>query len=385
MKKLILLLLVSITLLAPLGALAQANPAPTEAYVPLGALSKQALGGWHATYTAHGREVEAKADILWMPETAACPVVEIAPMEMNIDPQALQKYQGKGNVVDLSQKKHYLSIMVDVEKKNWFLDGYSGLSGGVWDESETLYRHGDTPTRQPEGLDCSYQAFFSFMDSRMKALTGIGLDAYWTQRLSAGDVIWQAKERDDHRVRVAPMTRWGSWAWCGRQIFHGVPMQLSGAEGPSGYAICNYYGEATYMIAQFPVVERAVWYEDVPLLSFDAMKQVWEKQIEAGKLRGVDELQFGYIAFWHQDAKGERWLLEPVWILTGGYTEDVSKERVMPYYDERDTDGSLTCPMEYSRYYYNAQTGEMLQMPSDYGKPLMAYEVLTWADVGGGR
>ncbi|MDD3409938.1 MAG: hypothetical protein PHY12_03930 [Eubacteriales bacterium] len=379
MKKLISLLFVALTVLAPLGSLAETN----NDYVSLAVLSQQALSGWHETYAAHGREVIAQADILWMPETDACPIVEIERMEMNLDEQVLEKYRGKGNTVDVSSKNHYVSIHVDSKMKNYFLKGYSGGTGGLWDENDVLFHHGEIPDIQPEGLDCTYQQFYDFMGSRVKELTGIGLDSYWTQRLSAHDVIWKAKERDGSRVRVAPMTRWGSWGWCGYQMFHGIPMQFSGAAGPTGYAICNYYGENTYVIDLFPVVETAVQHEDVPLLSFEAMKQIWEEQIEAGKLRGVDELSFCYIAFLQNDAQGERWVLQPVWMLTGGYTEDVGKEQVMPYHDERDTDGSLTCPEEYRPYYYNAQTGEMLQMPAEYGKPLMAYEVLTWDDVNG--
>lgn len=379
MRKRMMLLLALLTALAPVGALAQ------QEYVSLGELSKQALGGWHETYTAHGREVIAKADISWMPETTACPIVEIRQMEMNIDDQVLEKYRGKGNTVDVSTKYHSLTIMVDVDMKNYFLKGYSRNSRGIWDEESVLFRHGEVPNVQPEGMDCTYQAFYNFMDSRMKELTGIGLDAYWTQTLEANDVIWQAKKRGDTQVRVAPMTRCGSWTWCGWQMFYGIPMQISGSAGPSGYAICNYYGDDTFVIDQLPVEEVSVLTEDVPLLSFASMKKIWTEQIQAGKLRGVDELQFGYIPFLQKDGHGQRWVLEPIWMLIGGYTEDITKERVMPYWDERDTDGSLTCPMEYSRYYYNAQTGEMLEMPSEYGQGVPAYEVLTWDDAGSKR
>lgn len=382
MKKRIAWLLAAFTLLAPFGMRAEAKAGHAgEDYVSLAVLSGQALSGWHETYIAHGREIVAQADIPWMPEAAACPVVEVEQMDMNLDEQTLAKYRVKENLVDVSQKKHYVVIHVDVQKKSYFLPGFSSGTRGIWDENRVLFRHGDAPDVQPEGLNCTYQQFFDFMDERMKELTGIGLDAYWTQSLSACDVIWQAKERGGNRVRVAPMTRWGSWSWCGWQMFHGIPMQHSSARGPSGYAICSYYGADCYIIHQFPVVETGLWHEDIPLLSFEAMKRIWEGQIKAGRLRGVDELQFGYIPFLQKDDRGDHWLLQPIWMLTGGYTEDIAKEQVMPYHDARDTDGSLTVPMEYGRYYYNAQTGEMLRMPLDDRTPLTAYQVLTWADV----
>jgi len=74
----------------------------------------------------------------------------------------------------------------------------------------------------------------------------------------------------------------------------------------------------------------------------------------------------------------------PVWRVLGGYSTDLNKEHVMPYYAERDTDGSITVPEAYRDYYYNAQTGEMVRTSAftDSSGPIPAGEILTWDSIG---
>lgn len=68
MKKFAALLLLALMALSPLISLAEKQPTFTAAdYVSLSELSRQVADGWHATYTAHGREVVANADVAWMP------------------------------------------------------------------------------------------------------------------------------------------------------------------------------------------------------------------------------------------------------------------------------------------------------------------------------
>jgi len=100
-------------------------------------------------------------------------------------------------------------------------------------------------------------------------------------------------------------------------------------------------------------------------------------------MRGVDEMEFGYQICCRDTADGRQWLTLPVWRVLGGYSKDVNKEHVMPYYDKRDTDGSQTVPEAYRDYYYSAQTGEMINTHAytKDGKPIPAGEILTWDDV----
>ncbi|NMD37805.1 MAG: hypothetical protein GYA87_03890, partial [Christensenellaceae bacterium] len=120
--------------------------------------------------------------------------------------------------------------------------------------------------------------------------------------------------------------------------------------------------------------------EDVPLLSFNAIKNVLKKQIDAGQLRVIDEMQFGYLPFLKNNDNMETYILHPVWRILGSYTYDVNKENVLPYYEE---DGSKSCPQEYYNYFYSAQTGEMIQAANltHNSLPLQSIDYIAWGDI----
>lgn len=153
---------------------------------------------------------------------------------------------------------------------------------------------------------------------------------------------------------------------------------------------CSYYNADNFRFSLSCAMEAAVQTPDVPLLSFAAMKRALEAQIQSGNLRGIDEMDFGYLPFYTQKGGSKEWLLAPVWRVLGGYSENgESDQNVMPYHDPRDTDGSLSVPAEYGYYYYNAQTGEML--PLGVGDTPAAKNslplgtVISWQDAGGQR
>ncbi|MEG0742578.1 MAG: hypothetical protein RR521_10115 [Clostridia bacterium] len=375
MKKCLSFMLILTIALTPLFALAQAQPTFADC-VSLPELSAQALEGWHKTYTAHGREVVANVDIRRMPQADTCPIVEIE--EQDVDPALLEKFQGKDNRAEASTKWHSVEIAVDSKRKSWYLKGYSGMYAGKLDRDERYLADGEIPTDKPEGLDCTYKQLMETLNGHLKLLIGRSVDDYQLNPVSMGGVNWTAKKKDGRIVRGKPITVSGSWHVNGWLKVHGIPLQCAW-EGPYGYMTFNYYGENCYTFIAHPIREKKLVADDVPLLSFAAFKAVLEKQIDAGMLRGVDEMQFCYLPFLQKDAEGSHWILQPVWRVLCGYTKDPSKEQVMPYYAKRDTDGSLTVPEEYGDAFYNAQTGEMIQV--EYTQPHPAYEMLTWEDV----
>ena len=78
---------------------------------------------------------------------------------------------------------------------------------------------------------------------------------------------------------------------------------------------------------------------------------------------------------------GKTWKLVPVWLVTCGYTNDPNYEKhVMPY---EDSDGTIVAPTGYRDYYFNAQTGEMMNYYAlnRYEDSLPMPKILTWDDV----
>lgn len=358
----------------------------TEAYVSLADLREEALQGWQERFTVDGREVVVNAMIPWMPEGDACPIPEIAPGEINQDESLIARYAGKGNVVDISASRPYVDVNIDINGTTWFTDQkfFYGVGPGYRTQTERIeYGYHQPPAGTPEGLDMTFDAFYAFADEPIRAFTGISLDNYyWSGDLCS--VIWQVKEKKDgQRIPVEPMTRSGSWAIWGWQMFHGIPA-LPYGDGPYPRMVFNYRNETCYNFTVVPYQETRMLAEDVPLLSFEAIKQALTSQILSGHLWSIDEMEFCYIGTSASGMDGSRFLLQPVWRIKGGYTDDPhTNKAVLPYQPSNAKEGRLMVPEAYGDYYFHAQTGEMFRRPTqnDNGHAMPALKILRWEDV----
>ena len=358
----------------------------TEAYVSLADLREEALQGWQERFTVDGREVVVNAMIPWMPEGDACPIPEIAPGEINQDESLIARYAGKGNVVDISASRPYVDVNIDINGTTWFTDQkfFYGVGPGYRTQTERIeYGYHQPPAGTPEGLDMTFDAFYAFADEPIRAFTGLSLDDYyWGGDLCS--VIWQVKEKKDgQRIPVEPMTRSGSWAIWGWQMFHGIPA-LPYGDGPYPRMVFNYRNETCYNFTVVPYQETRMLAEDVPLLSFEAIKQALTSQILSGHLWSIDEMEFCYIGTSASGMDGSRFLLQPVWRIKGGYTDDPhTNKAVLPYQPSNAKEGRLMVPEAYGDYYFHAQTGEMFRRPTqnDNGHAMPAMEILRWEDV----
>ena len=358
----------------------------TEAYVSLADLRKEALQGWQERFTVDGREVVVNAVIPWMPEGDACPIPEIAPGEINQDDSLIARYAGKGNVVDISASRPYVDVNIDINGTTWFTDQkfFYGVRPGYRTQTERIeYGYHQPPAGTPEGLDMTFDAFYAFADEPIRAFTGLSLDDYyWSGDLCS--VSWQVKEKKDgQRIPVEPMTRSGSWAIWGWQMFHGIPA-LPYGDGPYPRMVFNYRNETCYNFTVVPYQETRMLAEDVPLLSFEAIKQALTSQILSGHLWSIDEMEFCYIGTSASGMDGSRFLLQPVWRIKGGYTDDPhTNKAVLPYQPSNAKEGRLMVPEAYGDYYFHAQTGEMFRRPTqnDNGHAMPALKILRWEDV----
>ena len=388
MKKYFPLLWLALSLglaMMPEPVIAEEKPL-TEAYVSLDDLRKEALQGWREHFTVDGREVVVNAVIPWMPEGDACPIPEITPGEINQDESLIARYAGKGNVVDISTSRPYVDVNIDINGTTWFTDQkfFYGVGPGYRTQTERIeYGYHQPPAGTPEGLDMTFDAFYAFADEPIRAFTGLSLDDYyWSGDLCS--VIWQVKEKKDgQRIPVEPMTRSGSWAIWGWQMFHGIPA-LPYGDGPYPRMVFNYHNENCYNFTVVPYQEIGLLAEDVPLLSFEAIKQALTSQILSGHLWSIDEMEFCYIGTSASGMDGSRFLLQPVWRIKGGYTDDPhTNKAVLPYQPSNAKEGRLMVPEAYGDYYFHAQTGEMFRRPTqnDNGHAMPALKILRWEDV----
>lgn len=367
MKKLLILL--AALLLISTAALA-------EDYVTLAELREQ-VDGWHGTYQAHGREIVIDAALAWMTESDACPIIEVEGVGFEEGDERFDMY--------LALPESYIyafpySVSVDVLcRDNKYLYGLTDYMG-KWRSEEHIYLNGETPEVLPENVDLSYEEFLARIDSDLSRLTGFHLSDFHIREVTTTSCSYKTKKVNGEATNGDPLTKTGSWYLNAQQLFYGIPVvESSVAPHIPGGLIQYAYSVPDNFYFQFKCMrEKRIIKDDVPLLSYDAFIGKLEELIAAGKLRGVDAIAFGYLPY----VSGDTHVLLPTWRILGGYHKNPDYEKkVMPYETE---DGTTFYPSAYGEYYFNAQTGEMIDMRLDKQNNEIlpnAYKVLSWDDV----
>lgn len=361
-------------LLAVLLALALCAGARAETYVTLAELREHAAQGWHETYQAHGKEVAVDVDVLPMPEVDACPVVQVEPIGAKKDDSRFDPYRKQG--WDIYAFGGSMTLQKIVSKS--FYEPRSNAYRGKWWCDREICLNGERPTTTPENVDITYDEFLALLEGHLNALTGLHLSDYRIERVEVSQRNYMTKLVDGVETPGEPLTKTGGYSLNACQVVHGMPVfdHYFDNDEPQGELMFRYCVPDYQYMTICGVKEIAVCEEDVPLLPFDAFIDRLEALIDAGRLQGVDEMEFGYVPY--QD--GKTYKLVPTWRVLGGYTEDLSEEHVMPYVEE---EGNLVHPEPYGDYFFNAQTGELMEVRLDkhnnWHPPLMP-DVITWAD-----
>lgn len=368
MKKLLILL--AALLLMSTAALA-------EDYVTLAQLREQASAGWHQTYQAHGREIVIDARLAWMTESNACPIIEVEGVGFEEGDERFDMY--------LALPDSYIyafpySVSVDVLcRDNKYLYGLTDYMG-KWRSEEHIYLNGETPDVLPENVDLSYEEFLARIDSDLSRLTGFHLSDFHIREVTTTSCSYKTKKVNGEATNGDPLTKTGSWYLNGQQLFYGIPVVENFVDPYVPGGLINYtYSVPDNFNFQFKCMrERRIIKDDVSLLSYGAFISKLEELIAAGKLRGVDEIAFGYLPY----VNGNTHVLLPTWRILGGYHENPKyEEKVMLYETE---DGDTFYPSAYGEYYFNAQTGDMIAIPKNERNDAIlpnAYKVLSWDDV----
>ena len=121
------------------------------------------------------------------------------------------------------------------------------------------------------------------------------------------------------------------------------------------------------------VQETEVIAQDVPLCSFQQVKNTYEKLIEEGKLRSISSLRLGYIIW--QNEGTYAYTLMPTWVAEGELFPNATAETsgIKVQYD--------TISANWGYIMVNAQTGELID-PWKKGKnrSFDCPDLLTWED-----
>ncbi len=352
---------------------AQSAPAKTDA-VTLNQLWEQTAEGWHATYEAFGRTVTVDIPVQ-VPQTDAFPAltaVEMPPSgsapfndgdemltvgcesfanatgEFRVDTPSMETIHAAARQANPQGHSRRMDVKVNLVPLNE-LD---------WDAA---YSYNNTATvRQTDDL-------MADMLSRFFPDGDIRLTPHWVYARS-GVYLY------DKRTDTFSGDPWPDFypplIVYYDQVIGGIPL-LSTAAG-SFYSFTgdtrakekNYVGGVAilqeladigltdiYCSLQAQLLKpTGTLAEDLPLCGFDKVLDTYETLIKAGKLRTVDSLRLGYMAW----QKGESFTLLPVWAAEGELFQTAEAEYAM-----QPTQNS-SGPVEYRMILVNAQTGEWI-------------------------
>ena len=372
----------------PMGsALAKAEQSfAFEDYVTLGELRGQ-VAEWEETYPLAEYTVEIDVQKPRMPEVDACPIVEIRGWGKeygDVSGDVFAPFQDH-NLTNSNASGLGLRFNADYDGF-WYHRGYRGPTEDAW---ISYFYNGEAPPVQPDGVDMTYSEFLDKASRDLSLVSEFSLEDFLIQKLSVSGIAYQLKKQNGEMVRGDPIMKSGYYQLWAYQKFHGIPMlPLDGGieDMPQGRLLYAYADAERFGLEVLPAKELSVLTPDVPLLSFPALQRVMEAHIANGNLRGVAGMEFGYFPCYRGSKNARTWTLMPVWRVEGGYTQNPRElqEKVMPYRDAKDKDGSVTVPRTYGYCYFSAQTGELLPtaiIKGNNAKAVPAWEILTWAAI----
>ena len=349
MKKIIALMM-TMAMLLPCAALAQE-------YFTLSEIREQAAAGWHETYTdKYGRETVVDIDVEVFGEDVA-PIVKVKPSKFEIDTTLLEE----GTV--LTDKTVYRNNPAD--------DIFGARSGQVtMDVHHTYGEKIDMNTIYGEE---------SGAPLTMQQLKDRASEVLAPQGISLNDILFdqpkefsvRCKMKTKSKEVIAPAAYLVHF-W---QTMYGLPIieSISSAYSPQPWPCfapqvqISMRGEDEYSMTLWKTEETECLAQDIPLASFETVKQSVKEKIESGHVQKVYSMRFAYAVFndvdYPKDMESvfdaECYYLVPTWIVECVYMDKPSKTWT---YSGRSTDEWMDNEKNSTGYYMmmiNAQTGEV--------------------------
>ncbi len=347
-KKTRLVLLISIFTLLSLSAAA----ASSSKYVSISDIKKEAMNGWHQTYTYNGEDIKLDVEV-------EVPNVEKVPA-------VLVKWP-----TELTPKYAPPTAEISELYPHGFI--YSVLSGpttltSVQSSGKDRYiengaRAENSPLTPNEALDFAQELLRPYVEDVGSFDLQLEYMDAWSRGYKAIDSTSAGPVLDYDE----PTTEMGNYHIEFNQVFYGIPYtesrilfdDLSDRErttpdGAMGEAYVIVGSKDDYVLAFAPAQVDHILTDDLPLAPFSEVKKEIEKLIKTGYIRDIYRLRLVYLRLYNPADIGNTWVLFPVWEV---YGEIMRKpEDPTPVYDEAD--------MEKARKFggtsilINAQTGQ---------------------------
>ena len=307
--------------------------------------------GWHETIQTKWRAVEINTPVI-VPDADKCPVLALQVIEDHPDIDALP---GEG----------------------W--QDETTAAGWVYASRPTTET---APSTKNSEIDSHH--FYAPVDLDM-VWDGYGGKTLGELLLEGGDLLeaacggkysWDMEHPFD--VMFNTRTR-GKDTWTtglsvsAYQTFHGIPYL---------YSISHYltydinkqnvsYPDVLYQIGPYGSVsfvyhpiQSEVMEDDIPLRSFEAIKAALRKEIDAGHIRNILEIRFGYTsANRSKDASDPVSVTRPVWHVEAWWCNKGVSEMKQ---DDPKYPTNSRGKREFVRMIFDAQTGKLISMASDF-------------------
>lgn len=375
MKKCVSVFLILSMMLCCAGAVAQE-------YITLSELREQAKNGWHESYTdKYGREMKVDIDVEVFGEDTA-PVVKVKPTTLKVNSSLMEEgavfknrtlYRNNpaddifgarsGQVTMIAH--HTYGEKVDLDKV--YAEEY-GTPLTILDlknrAEDVLAPHGVTLDDFLFDQPKEFSVRFKMSRKTQEVLAPAGYLAHFWQTMYGLPIF-------EHINRAYQKQSWPEFA----------PQSVIVMRESDEYSIVVDAVEEIEMLAQ-----------DIPLCSFERVKESIEEKIESGNVQKIYSMRFGYVVFndadYPKDMKtvydADCYYLTPTWVIECMY-KDNAKDRWV--YTGSKSDELCENEKNSTDYYLmmvNAQTGEVYERSdrSNGGKGDSIYKgYVSWDEV----
>lgn len=364
MKKTIGALLSSVLIFLTLTACAQD-------YYSIEELREQAKGGWHKTYTAYGRVIEADIEAN-VPDVDAAPVLKVGFARVAA-PRGDEAYG------------RYYYLLPDSNVYGYALTGLTKERKTKEGPQKYYVQPRELNRVYPDGESLTLGKAIDVVKSTLKS-EQFNLDDFFIE------YPYEMTTITDYDAITGKQALPGTYRMWFYTLLDSIPVlahdgqcykkktfgwYMPGVD--AGVCSENYYSVS---VRTLDITERLA--EDIPLCSFSSVLKAIESEIDAGHIRKVYRLEFGYILYDDPEyTSGDEWndghyYAVPAWRLSCLYMSDRQKE--LPEYNTED-EGMEHNSLEYSALVINAQTGEMEDFMSRDKKRTHYKGFFTWDQV----
>ena len=357
-----------ITCMMLLLSLISVFPAAAEGkpHVSLDELRAEVGGGWHEVLTAHGRtiEIDVDANDILLPDVQTMPVALVTNLPFP-DESTLSGYD----------KVTYNSIYsMSALKGEPSLDFYDGRKMCL---NPDTFRNMYPAT----GIDWSFKAeqntltvedALTITRQHLIALFGEEIaDSFCIENVQVSGCAYLGQE-DQYTTRIDFPGNIGRYFFSFIQSVNNIPIYstpgavfeyLRGEPKRDSFyanASSSIKTKDDFHVGGGPVKWIRNAYEDVPLSSFDALKESMRSLIQEGRLRGIETMRLGYMLFLDPEDDSVNWTI-PIWVCDAEFYNDEEDEG---YIDtDEETQEEYLVPKR-QRIFFYGQTGAFLD-PTD--------------------